>query len=145
MSEVDLCCLLDTYLASYSYCGGYEPTQEDIKILKFILSAYNSSEMSTFLHLSRWTRHMTSFPAEVCRAFPPHALNVPTTNRDIVNKILTSISTANINCTSVKSYSNAVKQSSFQKNEREKPTYTVINNPPVDLSEKGKKVSSSWV
>lgn len=88
---------------------------------------------------------MTSFPAEVCRAFPPHALNVPTTNRDIVNKILTSISTANINCTSVKSYSNAVKQSSFQKNEREKPTYTVINNPPVDLSEKGKKAPKKKV
>ncbi|XP_034246623.1 threonine--tRNA ligase 1, cytoplasmic isoform X1 [Thrips palmi] len=76
MSEFDLLKELDNYLSQFSYVGGYQPTQEDLKVLNYLGRKDLSGEIAKHLHLTRWLRHLSSFTKESQAVLPSTATAV---------------------------------------------------------------------
>lgn len=61
---------LDKYLSQFSYIGGYQPTQEDVKVFNFVGQKDPCGEIRKYLHLSRWLHHLSTFSTESRAALP---------------------------------------------------------------------------
>lgn len=70
MTEFDVLKELDIYLSQFSYVGGYQPTQEDVKVLNFVEQSCLHQETAKYLHLSRWLRHLSTFKIESLTGLP---------------------------------------------------------------------------
>lgn len=69
MTESIVFSKLDSHLSYFSYIGGYEPSQEDTEVYRFVSGHFPQGNMAKYLHLSRWLRHLASFSAESRAAF----------------------------------------------------------------------------
>lgn len=78
MSIADLLIELNNHLADYSYIGGYELSQEDLKVFTFANDNLSQEEMSKYLYFGRWFRHLKSFTPQTLGACPSALITTPT-------------------------------------------------------------------